>query len=66
MLDWVLMDAFDDLCNPPASVLSVVQNRWLSDGLKETAISTAVWSILKAKRRLLKVCGHIAIMIAND
>ena len=56
VLDWVLMDAFDDLCNPPSSVLSVVQNRWLSTGLKETAIATAVWSILKAKRRLLKVC----------
>jgi len=55
VLDWVLMDAFDDLTNPPSSVLSVVQNRWLSAGLKETAISTAVWSILKAKRRILKV-----------
>ncbi|KAF6026501.1 hypothetical protein EB796_015187 [Bugula neritina] len=54
VLDWVLMDAFDDLTNPPSSVLSVVQNRWLSAGLKETAISTAVWSILKAKRRILK------------
>lgn len=56
VLDWILMDAFDDLSNPPSSVISVVQNRWLSTGLKETAISTAVWSILKAKRRLLKVC----------
>lgn len=55
VLDWMLMDAFDDLSNPPSSVVSVVQNRWLSNGLKETAISTAVWSILKAKRRLLKV-----------
>lgn len=65
VLDWILMDAFDDLCNPPASVVSVVQNRWLSDGLKETAISTAVWSILKAKRRLLKVLHAGPVCVWN-
>lgn len=58
VFDWILMDAFEDLTNPPSSVTSVIQNRWLSNGLKETAISTAVWSILKAKRRLLKVCKN--------
>lgn len=54
VLDFILMDAFDDLANPPASVTSVTLNRWLSNGLKETALSTAVWSVLKAKRRMLK------------
>lgn len=55
LLDFILMDAFDDLANPPSSVITVVQNRWLSNGFKETALSTAVWSVLKAKRRMLKV-----------
>lgn len=55
VLDFILMDAFDDLANPPSSVITVVQNRWLSNGFKETALSTAVWSVLKAKRRMLKV-----------
>lgn len=55
VLDFILMDAFDDLSNPPSSVITVVQNRWLSNGFKETALSTAVWSVLKAKRRMLKV-----------
>lgn len=54
VLDFILMDAFDDLENPPSSVIAVINNRWLSNGFKETALSTAVWSVLKAKRRMLK------------
>ncbi|KAB0797467.1 hypothetical protein PPYR_08460 [Photinus pyralis] len=54
VLDYILMDAFEDLESPPMSVTAVVQNRWLSNGFKETALTTALWSILKAKRRMLK------------
>lgn len=36
VLDFILMDAFDDLENPPSSVTAVVQNRWLSNGFKES------------------------------
>ncbi|KAJ9574967.1 hypothetical protein L9F63_007857, partial [Diploptera punctata] len=54
VLDYILMDAFEDLESPPSSVTAVVQNRWLSDGFKETALTTAVWSVLKAKRKMLK------------
>lgn len=36
VLDYILMDAFEDLDTPPASVLAVVQNRWLSNGFKES------------------------------
>lgn len=53
-LDFIMMDAFDDLENPPSTVTAVVNNRWLSNGFKETALATACWSVLKAKRRLLK------------
>ena len=31
-----------------------MNNRWLSNGFKETALQTAIWSVLKAKRKLLK------------
>lgn len=48
------MDAFEDLEQPPSSVTAVVQNRWLSASFKETALTTAVWSVLKAKRSMLK------------
>lgn len=53
-LDYILLDAFEDLEHPPSSVLSVIQNRWLSNSFKETALTTAVWSVIKAKRCLLK------------
>lgn len=53
-LDFIVLDAFRDLEAPPASVLAVVQNRFLTNGFKETALATAVWSVLKAKRRFLK------------
>lgn len=36
VLDFILMDAFEDLESPPASVLAVLRNRWLSDSFKET------------------------------
>ena len=36
LLDFILLDAFDDLENPPKSVVAVVQNQWLSNGFKET------------------------------
>ncbi|KAM9518653.1 mitoguardin 2 isoform 1-T1 [Salvelinus alpinus] len=55
VLDFILMDAFDDLESPPSSVVAVLRNRWLSDSFKETALATACWSVLKAKRRLLMV-----------
>jgi hypothetical protein len=31
-----------------------MNNRWLTNGFKETALHTAIWSVLKAKRRLLR------------
>ncbi|KAL7853297.1 hypothetical protein AOLI_G00201410 [Acnodon oligacanthus] len=55
VLDFILMDAFEDLESPPTSVVAVLRNRWLSDSFKETALATACWSVLKAKRRLLLV-----------
>nr|XP_054770078.1 mitoguardin 2-like [Lytechinus pictus]XP_054770079.1 mitoguardin 2-like [Lytechinus pictus] len=54
VLDFFLLDAFDDLANPPSSIQTVIQNRWLSNGVKETALATAVWSVLAAKRRMLQ------------
>ena len=36
LLDFVLLDAFDDLETPPYTVATAVQNRWLSARIKET------------------------------
>lgn len=38
VMDYILMDAFEDLESPPSSVIAVIQNRWLSKGFKETVI----------------------------
>lgn len=35
-IDYMLLDAFEDLGNPPATVVAVTQNRWLTTGFKET------------------------------
>lgn len=54
VLDFIILDAFRDLDSPPNSVLAVINNRFLSNNFKETALTTAVWSVLKAKKRMLK------------
>lgn len=36
LLDFILLDAFEDLEEPPSSVTAVVQNRWLSNSFKES------------------------------
>lgn len=54
LLDFVLMDAFDDLETPPYTVATAVQNRWLSARIKETALTTAIWGVLKAKTSYLQ------------
>lgn len=54
VLDFIFLDAFDDLNNPPGSVVSIIQNRWLSSGFKESALQTAVFYVLKSKRHSMK------------
>lgn len=36
VLDFIILDAFKDLDSPPTSITAVVQNRFLSNGFKET------------------------------
>lgn len=55
VIDYILLDAFTDLENPPATVKSVLTNRWLGDRFKETALQTSVWSIIKAKKGRVSV-----------
>lgn len=54
VLDFILLDSFDDLDDPPSAIKAVINNRWLSQNFKEKALATAVWSVLKAKRKILK------------
>lgn len=52
VLDFILMDAFDDLENPPSSVIAVIQNRWLSNSFKETVSPHLVTDSSKWKKIL--------------
>ncbi|XP_071348833.1 mitoguardin 1 [Trachinotus anak] len=55
VLDFILMDSFEDLENPPISIQNVINNRWLNSSFKETAVASSCWSVLKQKRQHMKV-----------
>ncbi|XP_043275470.1 mitoguardin isoform X2 [Venturia canescens] len=54
LIDFILLDAFDEVQKPPSSIKAILQNRWISASFRETAIGTAVWSVLMGKRQMLK------------
>ncbi|CAN9502999.1 unnamed protein product [Ophioblennius macclurei] len=61
VLDFILMDSFEDLENPPISIQNVINNRWLNSSFKETAVASSCWSVLKQKRQHMKMTdGFIA------
>ncbi|XP_060058179.1 mitoguardin 1 isoform X2 [Erinaceus europaeus] len=75
VLDFILMDSFEDLENPPTSIQNVVNNRWLNSSFKETAVASSCWSVLKQKRQQVKIpdgffahfyaiCEHISPVLA--
>lgn len=35
-LDFILLDSFDDIVNPPAAITAVMQNRWLTSSMKQS------------------------------
>ncbi len=35
-VDFILLDAFDDLESPPSAFLSVLKNRWITTGMKRS------------------------------
>uniref|UniRef100_A0A8C8TFG1 Mitoguardin 1 n=1 Tax=Peromyscus maniculatus bairdii TaxID=230844 RepID=A0A8C8TFG1_PERMB len=75
VLDFILMDSFEDLENPPTSIQNVVNNRWLNSSFKETAVASSCWSVLKQKRQQMTIsdgffahfyaiCEHISPVLA--
>ncbi|KAA3669907.1 uncharacterized protein DEA37_0011316, partial [Paragonimus westermani] len=54
VIDLMLLDSLELLSDPPTSVLSVTRHRWLSDNFKRVALDSTIWTILLAKRKLLK------------
>ncbi|KAL0104813.1 hypothetical protein PUN28_016448 [Cardiocondyla obscurior] len=54
LIDFIILDAFEDVEKPPPPVRAIVQNRWVSASFRETAIGTALWSLLAGKKKMLK------------
>jgi hypothetical protein len=57
VLDYILMDAFEDIESPPSSVMAVVQNRWLSNGFKETVCILSLRIHLQQVQALFVLCA---------
>lgn len=55
VLDFILMESFEDLENPPISIQNVLSNRWLNSSFKETAVASNCWTVMKQKRKHMKV-----------
>ncbi|XP_069497764.1 mitoguardin 1 isoform X2 [Ambystoma mexicanum] len=75
VLDFIIMDSFENLDNPPTSIQNVANNRWLNSSFKETAVASSCWSVLKQKRQQMKmpdgffahfyaICEHISPVLA--
>ena len=60
VLDYILVDSFEDLESPPSSVLAVMKNRWLSDGFKESALHTAIWDVNEQKCLVREKCRYFS------
>jgi len=45
ILDFIFLDAFEDLEAPPASVLAVTQNRWLSNSFKVSSFKAILRNV---------------------
>ncbi len=54
VFDRILIDALENLGSPPSSILVLTRNTWLSNDFKRSALNSAVWTLLTAKRKLLK------------
>lgn len=40
LIDFILLDAFDEVEKPPSSIKAILQNRWVSESFRKT-----VWKI---------------------
>lgn len=45
-LDFVLLDAFSDLDHPPSTVVAVLQNTWITDGMKKSVCQASSGSLV--------------------
>ena len=74
VIDYVLLDAFDDMKRLPPSVSSVLQNTWIPRAIKEKTLATAMWSVIRTRQgmadqgglmvRFYDVMQHVSPVLA--
>lgn len=42
LIDFMLLDAFDEVERPPTSIKAILQNRWISASFRETVILKSI------------------------
>ncbi|OAF69077.1 hypothetical protein A3Q56_03170, partial [Intoshia linei] len=47
VIDYILLDALQELESPSSSMVGIVRNRWISQRFKQMTISSAIWGVLK-------------------
>lgn len=50
VIDYVLLDSFDDMKRLPQSVVSVLENTWIPRAVKEKTLAAAMWSVLRTRQ----------------
>ncbi|KAK0429361.1 hypothetical protein QR680_011343 [Steinernema hermaphroditum] len=53
LLDFILLDCFDDMSAPPSAIVAILSNRFITRKMKETSLSTMLWTMIAAKRKRL-------------
>lgn len=54
LIDFILLDAFDEVQKPPSSIKAILQNRWISASFRETVQSLDFIIFLLTKFRKKK------------
>uniref|UniRef100_A0AC35U2D5 Mitoguardin n=1 Tax=Rhabditophanes sp. KR3021 TaxID=114890 RepID=A0AC35U2D5_9BILA len=61
LLDYIVLDAFEDLRKPPSAFMALVKNPFFSNKTKESSINALIYSLVKAKKiRLTQQYGFIS------
>ncbi|KAI6221435.1 hypothetical protein M3Y99_01550800 [Aphelenchoides fujianensis] len=55
LIDFVLLDSFDDLRKPPSGIMALFKNPFMSRYVKESTLNNIIWSLIKVKRSRLQI-----------
>ena len=67
-LDFVLLDAFDDLENPPSAFVSVLKNTWITNGMKKSVgyHKCFVWVVTLYNQYSMLFAGSLCCFVVHS